>query len=278
VHDLDAEPAADVGRDDLDAVQRQLQPGRQRRPHRRRRLGGRVDAQAGVVGVPARVHALALERCGRAAFDVEVQLEDVRRGVDGGGRVAARLHHVGRDVAGDVVVHQDLRGTGRLDAHDRRQEVVGHRDPRADVLGDVPVRGDDHDDRLADVVDLVLRQRVRRTAVGERGVRDEQRQRLAGPAVEVLVRVDGDQALDADRVGDVDVDDAGVRVRAAHERRRQRLVADVVEVAALPGQQPRVLEPRDRLAERPGRHDGATSPAASARSSAARRTDATMFW
>ena len=62
-------------------------------------------------------------------------------------------------------------------------------------------RRDDHDDRLADVVHLVAGQRVAGAAVGERGVRDEQRQRLGDPGAvlgvggrEVLVGVDRDEA------------------------------------------------------------------------------------
>ena len=61
---------------------------------------------------------------------------------------------------------------------------------------------------------------------------------------------------------------------AAHERRRQRPRAQVVQVAAVPGDQPRVLPPGDRLPHRPGRHRAAPP---GGRISAARRTEATMF-
>ena len=114
-------------------------------------------------------------------------------------------------------------------------------DPVDGVLGDVAVGGDHHDDRLADVVDHAVGERVRRLRRVQRRVRDQQRQRLGDPAVEVLVGVDRDQAVDVERVGDVDVDDAGVRVRAAQERGGQRLVAEVVEVAAVAGGQAQVL-------------------------------------
>ena len=52
VHDLHAEPAAHVGGDDLDLLQRQLQLGRDRRAHRGGGLGGGVHPQRGVVARP----------------------------------------------------------------------------------------------------------------------------------------------------------------------------------------------------------------------------------
>ena len=61
------------------------------------------------------------------------------------------------------------------------QELVLDDDRLAGVLGDVAVGRDHHDDGLADVVDLVLGQRVAGAAGVQRRVRDEQRQRLADP-------------------------------------------------------------------------------------------------
>jgi hypothetical protein len=126
---------------------------------------------------------------------------------------------------------------------------------------------------------------------------DQQRQRLRDPAVEVVIGVDGDQTLNRQGVGDVDVDDAGVRVRAAQERGGQRVVAEVVQVPAVAGGQAQVLLPQDRRAERTGGlalvvrrflldrasgcgrdcHD-APSCVDECSSSAARSTDLTMFW
>ena len=82
---------------------------------------------------------------------------------------------------------------------------------------------------------------------------------------EVLVGVDADDALDVERVGDVDVDDAGVGVRAADEGRGEGVVAEVVEVAAAAGDEARVLLALDRRAEHLRRH--ALLLAAPARSS-----------
>jgi hypothetical protein len=110
-------------------------------------------------------------------------------------------------------------------------------------------------------------------------VRDEQRQRLPDRAVQVVVGVDGDQPLDVERVGDVDVEHPGVGVRAADEGHRERVLAEVVQVAALSGEQPGVLAALDRGAEELRGHAGSPCSAArSARISAARSTEATMFW
>jgi hypothetical protein len=110
------------------------------------------------------------------------------------------------------------------------------------------------------VVHLAVGQRVAGARRGQLRVRDEHRQRLGHRAGEVLVGVDRDQALDVQRGVDVDVDDPGVRVRAAHEGGGQRVGADVVEVAALAGDQPGVLAPADRLPEQLRRHRRPPSP------------------
>jgi hypothetical protein len=56
---------------------------------------------------------------------------------------------------------------------------------------------------------------------------------------------------------DVDVDDAGVGVRAADEGGREGAVAEVVEVAAVAGEQARVLAALHLLAELAGAHRAA---------------------
>ena len=273
VHDLHAEPAAHVGGDHLDPVHREAELGRHRLPHAGGGLRGGVHEQGLVVGVPAGQDTLALHRHGGAALDGQVELEDVGGGVDRRLGVAGLLHHHRRRVAGDVGVHEVGGGARGVDPDHGRQRLVVDPDPADDVLGDVPVDGHHHHDGLADVVDLVARQGVLGPAVGQRGVRDQQRQRLAHPAVEVLVGVDRHQAVHLDPVGDVDVEDPGVGVRAADERHLVRVVAEVVEVAAVPGDQPRVLAPPDPGAEQLGGH--APSPRLI---SAARCTAATMFW
>jgi hypothetical protein len=249
VHDLHAEAAADVRRDDLDRIQRQVQFGRDRRAHRRRRLGARVDAQRPVVGVPACVHALALHGHAGAALDVLREAQRVGRGgqrrLDVAGLLAVPRGHV----VGDVVVDGGLRLVRGVDADDDRQLLVGDDDPLCGVLRDVPVGRYHHHHRLADVPDDVAGQGIGGARLGQLRVGDEHRQRLGHRAAQVVVGVDRDQALDVQRALDVDVGDPRVRVRRPHERSGQRGVPDVVEVAALADDQPGVLAPADRLAE-----------------------------
>ncbi len=202
--------------------------------------------------------------------------------------IADLLDHVGRDVAGDVVVHEQVGGASGLDADDRGQRLVVDADPRAGVLGQVSVTRDDHDDGLTHVVDLVPGQGVLGAAMGQRGVGDEQGEGFADAAGQVLVGVDRDEALDVQGPGDVDVDDLGVGVRAAHEGGREGSPAEVVEELAAAGDQSGVLAATDGGAEHLGRHEPAPSLAArastpallrfSALICAARRTDFTMFW
>ena len=272
VDDLDPEAAADVGGHDLDPVHRHAQLDGQGEPDRGRGLGRAVDAQRPVGGVPAGVDAPALQGHGGRPLDVQVELQAVGGGGHGGPGVAVLLDHAGGHVVGHVVVDGPLGGHGGVEADHRGQRLVGDGDPLAGVLGQVAVAGHHHDHRLPDVADDAVGQRVGGPPGVQPGVRDQQGQRLGHRPLEVLVGVDGHQPVDLQGPADVDVHHPGGRVRAAHERRRQRPAAQVVQVAAVPGDQPRVLPPGDRLPHRPGRHGR------SLRISAARRTEATMFW
>src|SRR5690606_25703595 len=135
---------------------------------------------------------------------------------------------------------------------------------------------------------LVLGEGERRPRRVQRGVRDEERQRLTQGAGQVLVRVDRDDPVDVeDRVG-VDLEEAGVGVRAAEERDLVGVVAEVVEVASAARDETGILAALDRGTELAGGHRlslsslwavSAAGGSASERfSSAARRTDLTMFW
>ncbi len=237
VHDLHAEAAADVGRHALDLAVGQAQDRRDGEAHARGRLGRGVHAQALVVGVPAGVDAAALQRGGGAALDVQAQLQGARRGGQRRVDVADLLDQVGGDLLGAV------------QPDDGGEDLVGDPDAVRGVLGEVAVGGDDHHDRLADVADQVLGQRVGGPRRGQGRVGDEQGEGVGEAARQVLVGVDRHQPLHVQGGGDVDVEHAGVRVGAAHERDLQRIVAEVVEVAALPAQQPGVLTALDALAE-----------------------------
>ena len=278
VVDLHAEAAADVGGDHVDLGEVEAELGGDAAAHAGRGLGRRPHGEAGGVGVPARDGAAALHRRTGRPLDVELERQGVRGLGDGGAGVAVLLLHPRPHVAGHVVVDEAVGRAGRGDADDRLEVVVRDADPGHCVLGDVAVDGDHEGDGLADVVHLVLRQGVLRAAVGERRVRDEQRQGLGHRVHEVVVRPDGQHALDVEHVGDVDVGDPRVGVRRAQHRgvQQPRVVGEqVVDVAALAAQEALVLDARDLRAEELGGH---WSPPRSRSISAARSTDFTMFW
>ena len=259
VVDLHPEAAADVGRHHVDLAEVEAELDRDRRADPGRGLGRRPHRQPVDVGVPAGDGAAALHRLAGAALDRQVEGQRVRRRLDRGLGVAVVLLHAGAHVAGHVLVHQARGGAGGLDADDRRQHLVVDPDPTHGVLGDVAVVGDHERDRLADVVDLAVGERVLRAAVGQRRVRDQQRQRLGHrwrQSGEVLVGPHHVHALDVEDVLDVDVEHLRVRVRRAQHGGVQgvRADGDVVDVPALPAQEALVLDPLDGRAEELGRH------------------------
>ena len=188
----------------------------------------RPDPQPLGLGVPLGQHAAAFERSGRRPLDGEVQFEQVRRGRDRRDRVPVALDQFGRHVAGHVGMHEMLAVASRVDPDDGRQRLVIHHDRLGRVLGQVPVGGDHHHDRLAHVIHLVGGQREACPGVGERRVRDQQRQRLGEPGRQVLVAVDRDQPGHLERAADIDVGDARVGEGAAHERGGERVMPKII--------------------------------------------------
>jgi hypothetical protein len=260
VHDLDPEPPADIGRDALDLREGQLEQGRDGEPHAGRGLGGRVHTQALVVGVPAGEHAAALERGRSRPLDVQPELEAVGGGRDRGRGVPDRLGQRRGDVARDVVVDEVGGLVGTLGGDHRRERLVADPDAIEHVLGGVAVASDDHRHRFTDVVHLAVGQRVLGPWLGQGRVRDQQRQRPAQVGGQIVVGVDRDQPVDVEGLGDVDVEDAGVGMRAAHHRHLVRVVPEIVEEATLAPQQARVLHASDRGTELSGRHEAPSSP------------------
>ena len=259
VHDLDPEAAADVGGDHVDLAEVEAELGGDGGADAAGGLGRGPHLQPVRVGVPARDHAPALQRHAGGALDLELEAEPVRGHGDRGSRRRRATGRSGR---------RRCRGRRRAPAASPSRAfsmpttggstLVGHEDPLDGVLGDVAVVGDHHRDRLADVVDLVAGQRVLGAAVGQRRVRDQQRQRLGHRAPEVVVGVDGHHAVDVEhRVTSMSV----IRAWACGLRRIATCSASahqVVDVLAVAADQPVVLDALDPLAEQLGGH--ASSP------------------
>ena len=152
-----------------------------------------------------------------------------------------------RDVGGAALGMQHAIAGGlhrllRVGHH--RQVFVLDRDQVERVLGHVAALGHHHGDRFADVADA---------ADGDAALLDrrigEARQRPRRPG-DVGAGQHLDHALERRCGADVDRLDAGVRARAAQHRRVQHVgQVDVVDVAALPGEQARILDALDALAD-----------------------------
>src|SRR5262249_50301953 len=112
------------------------------------------------------------------------------------------------------------------------------------VLGDIAALGHCHGDRLADMPHAAQGH----AALLYRGV-GEARQRPGGPG-DVGAGQYLDDAWKRRRGADVDRLDAGGRPRAAPHRGVQHIgKVDVVDIAALPGEEARVLDALDALAD-----------------------------
>lgn len=145
-----------------------------------------------------------------------------------------------------VCLVEDRRvGGERLDRVDQRWQLVELDVDLVDtVLGGVPRLGDDGDDRLTDVPDLVHGQRVLRDGGGPE-VHARVHLGLA-----VLARDHRDDAGHLQRPRDVDRADVGVRHGAAQDGRVQHAgELQVGDVAATADQQARVLGSAEVLAD-----------------------------
>jgi hypothetical protein len=199
----------------------------------------------------ARLHA------GRGhAVDNEAVLDDVRGLGEGGvgrGLVADQLDEA--DVVGAAV--PDLRGAGfdRLGGGDnRRQRIVIDLNQFGGVLRLRIGFGDDEGDRIADPAHAVLgqhriRRREHRRAVAalEAAMR---RQFAQARFLPVGRGDDGEHAGRGFRRRSIDCVDFGVAVRRAqHHAESHAGIDDVVDIAAAPLHQPRILEARHALTD-----------------------------
>jgi len=110
----------------------------------------------------------------------------------------------------------------RAIAH-RRQDVEIDRHSRGTILREIAVVGDDHGDGLADIADLVARQRELRARGPDRRVGHQHRDLARGHARRQVIR--GEHRMDARhgaRCRGIDRANCCMGVRAAHEAGMQR--------------------------------------------------------
>ena len=260
---LGAEAAADVARDHphlalghLEDVLRQhvahavgiLHVGIEGHAILARIVGAERAARLHVLGVHPRDHIAPLDDPG-GALDRLV----------GGGLVAA-LDEVG-NVVGAVVPHRGRAGLHRVGGRGHRgQRLVVDIDQLGRVLGLGQRVGDHHRHRIADIAHPVGDQRRPLRGIHRLTVGPLARHVGLGHAEpvghDVVAGVDRQHARRLPGLLDVDRTDIRVGVRRPHEDRVGLAVqVDVADVAPLPAQQARILEPQDRLTDTVLAHD-----------------------
>jgi hypothetical protein len=255
--DLRAEATTHVGRDHAHLVLGQAQhEGRHQQPLDVRVLVRDVErVVVGAAAVAADGHA-RLDRVGDQPVVDQIELRDVRGAREGGidRRLVAQRPLVAL-VVGRLVVDRDAAGLLRRVGHADQcgQHLVLDHHGLGGVLRLLDRLGHHHRDMVADIAHLVDREDrvhrlLHRRAVGV--VDQPAAGQPAHLALDVLAAEDADHARHRERVGDVDRDDARMRVRGADEHRvrlvRQR---DVVGVVARTGQEPVVFLAPQRVAD-----------------------------
>ena len=215
--ELDAEPAADVGRDDPDQMLRNAEMARQRVLLVPRRLVAAVHGERALARVVVGDDGAHFERDAAVAGEGEAALDDMRGPVERGFGIPRAERRRKAEIAAELRMDQRGAVVQRPVAHRRGgQRLPRDRDLAGGVLGLGAARGDDGGDRLALPDDAVDRDRVL-------GRRDHRRQVVHRPPPRLADFGDlgaryhpraGDRGQ---RRGRVDPEDPRMRVGASDE-------------------------------------------------------------
>ena len=273
-HDLHAEAAAHIRRDHGEGGLRHAQLLRDDAAGGDRRLRGVPDRERVEARIVLGDDAAGLHRLGRAAFGPELLAQHMVGFGEGARDIAAPVGGAAGDVRPGIVVDERRTRLRRRHEIDRRRlGRIVHFDQLQRVLGEIAALGHHQRHRLADEAYTARRERPVGARMDESGVLVQQRHGRVGGA-QILVGEHRVDAAERQRRVRIDAGEAGLGVGAAQHRRVGHVgQADVVDEAGAPGEQPRVLAPRDRLADQPRGHG--LSPRSIA---AARRTAATICW
>ena len=220
---LEAEAAADVGRDHPDLVLRHVEDVRHLHARAVRILAGRIERVQIVGRVVVADRDPRLHGDGRQPVVLDPQLHHVLGLGEGGvGRLLVAEHQPEADIALRAVL-PDLGGAllgGVLEVHDRRQRLVVDLDQLGGVARLGERLGHHEGDAVADEAHLVGDEQRLEGAVALGGA-EILRHQMGGEAAELLGQGvgAGEDAEHARRrlgLGDVDALDAGVRVRRQH--------------------------------------------------------------
>jgi len=257
-HDLLPERAARVAHHDTDALFGQAEQARTEQANLVRRLRRGVDRQLPHGWRVVDDQAAALHRHRHIRVLVDRLSHDVgRRGeglLESGHRGARHLPDQVRPVG---FVDERRRFVRPGVVGDRRQRLVIDLHQLDGILREVAALGDHQRNRVANEAHPAFGEgwpRGLRTLPPDRGV-----PLLLDVAVEFRGREDGAHTRCCTRGRGVDVADLGVRDGAAHETGVEHPgKVDVVDIGAVPGQQPGILypgHPPARIPRCPARHD-----------------------
>ena len=252
--DLRAETAADIGRHHAQLVlRRDADEGRQHEPRDMRVLARRVEREGILALVPFADRRAGLHRIGNEAIVDEVDLRDVLRRREG--RVGRGL--VAEMPVVDCVVRRDIvnDGSRRLrfrEIDDRRQDFVVDLDQFRRILRLRQGVGDDDGDMVAHIAHFALRKRRMRTRLHRRSVLGHDHPAADQPADagDVVAREDIDHTRRRLRGRRVDAADIGMRMRRPQEPgMRLARTVDVIDIAALAGDEPEIFLAAHRRAD-----------------------------
>ena len=237
-----AESAADVGRHDAKVALAHAQKIRNAGAQHVRHLhgGGERDPAGGPL--KGGMRGARLERHGALAVRADLDLDDPVGGSERRIEAFGPEPAVDQKVAGHLGMH--LRRARRerpveIDNGVLRLDLDEYQ--LGNVLGLLGARCHHRGDRLADMVDAGASER----RLGDRHVIGAVQQRPN--RADIAEIGGGDHAHPRGQVvRDVDPQDAAARDRAAHEADCRRALREVGDEAAVPGQEHRVLEARDR--------------------------------
>ena len=168
------------------------------------------------------------------------------------GGVLVAHHQRDGDVAGILVPHRRRAGLDRvLDRNDRRQRLVIDLDQLGGIARLRQRFGDDEGDAVADRAHLAAGQDRARRAVALRSahiLRHHRHQAAELVGGDVGAGQHGEHARRRLRLGGVGARDPGMRVRRHHHNAvGLEGQVDIVDIAAAPGDEARILQPAYRL-------------------------------
>ena len=241
-----AEAAADIGRNDSEAMAGKVKALAQGIADHAGNIGGAVQGQRAATAVPFREVAAVLDGNRSFAQHAEPGADVDRGGVERGGYVAAlEFAHDDGVGAGLLVKQRRIRCRGRFGIAGKRQRLVLDGDMFERVFGDVAALGNDCHHRLADIAHLAACQgpefgRIIVLHAGDRADRLDELFEIAGLE-------DGDHARHGKGIARFDCDDPRMRMVAtaeSHVQQSRRL--SVIGIASTPSKQPRILNAPNR--------------------------------